>query len=110
MIFNLGPMRFVAESLASPQTGRSGVSDGIPGIEEGWPAAVKLPHHTEYEVQYSHLRQTVRWLGFQERYLSLPQFYSSNRIRRSFAPAQPIRFSGFARDSATLLREGLHRK
>jgi hypothetical protein len=44
------------------------------GIEEGWPAPVKLPGHTEYEVQYSHLRQAVRWLGFQERYLALPQF------------------------------------
>ncbi len=43
-------------------------------MEEGWPASVKLPGHTEYEVQYSHLRQAVRWLGFQERYLSLPQF------------------------------------
>ena len=44
------------------------------GVEEGWPAPVKLPGHTEYEVQYSHLRQAIRWLGFQERYLSLPQF------------------------------------
>ena len=37
-------------------------------------AAVRLPGHTEYEVQYSHLRQAIRWLGFQERYLLLPQF------------------------------------
>jgi hypothetical protein len=36
---------------------------------------VKLPGHTEYEVQYDHLRQAARALGFQERYLTLPQFF-----------------------------------
>jgi hypothetical protein len=73
VIFNLGPLRFVAEvwRVLKPG-GRAFITEF--GIEEGWPAAVKLPHHTEYEVQYSHLRQAVRWLGFQERYLSLPQF------------------------------------
>lgn len=73
VIFNLGPIRFVAElwRVLTPG-GRAFVTEF--GIEEGWPAPVKLPGHTEYEVQYSHLRQAVRWLGFQERYLPLPQF------------------------------------
>ncbi len=73
VIFNLGPIRFVAElwRVLKP-AGRAFLTEF--GIETGWPAPVKLPGHTEYEVQYSHLRQAVRWLGFQERYLSLPQF------------------------------------
>ena len=73
VIFNLGPMRFVAEVWRVLKPGGRAFLTEF-GIEEGWPAAVKLPRHTEYEVQYSHLRQAVRWLGFQERYLSLPQF------------------------------------
>jgi len=35
---------------------------------------VKLPGHTEYEVQFSHLRHAARWLGFQDQYQTLPQF------------------------------------
>jgi SAM-dependent methyltransferase len=73
MIFNLGPMRFAAEVWRVLKPGGRAFLTEF-GIEEGWPAAVKLPHHTEYEVQYSHLRQAVRWLGFQERYFPLPQF------------------------------------
>lgn len=73
VIFNLGPMRFVAEVWRVLKPGGRAFLTEF-GIEEGWPAAVKLPHHTEYEVQYSHVRQAVRWLGFQERYLALPQF------------------------------------
>ena len=73
VIFNLGPMRFVAEVWRVLKPGGRAFLTEF-GVEEGWPAAVKLPHHTEYEVQYNHLRQAVRWLGFQERYLSLPQF------------------------------------
>lgn len=73
MIFNLGPIRFVAELWRVLKPGGRAFLTEF-GIEEGWPAPVKLPGHTEYEVQYSHLRQAVRWLGFQERYLPLPQF------------------------------------
>ncbi|NOT94792.1 MAG: hypothetical protein HOP00_00585, partial [Nitrospira sp.] len=73
VIFNLGPFRFVAELWRVLKPGGRAFLTEF-GIEEGWPAPVKLPGHTEYEVQYSHLRQAVRWLGFQERYLSLPQF------------------------------------
>lgn len=73
VIFNLGPIRFVAELWRVLKPGGRAFLTEF-GIEEGWPAPVKLPGHTEYEVQYSHLRQAVRWLGFQERCLSLPQF------------------------------------
>jgi SAM-dependent methyltransferase len=73
VIFNLGPIRFVAELWRVLKPGGHAFLSEF-GIDEGWPAPVKLPGHTEYEVQYSHLRQAVRWLGFQERYLSLPQF------------------------------------
>jgi len=73
VIFNLGPMRFVAELWRVLKPGGRAFLTEF-GIETGWPAPVKLPGHTEYEVQYTHLRQAVRWLGFQERYLSLPQF------------------------------------
>jgi ubiquinone/menaquinone biosynthesis C-methylase UbiE len=73
VIFNLGPIRFVAELWRVLKPGGRAFLTEF-GIEEGWPAPVKLPGHTEYEVQYSHLRQAVRWLGFQERYLALPQF------------------------------------
>ena len=64
VIFNLGPMRFVAEVWRVLKPGAY-ILDGIQHWE-GWPAAVKLPHHTGTRVQYSHLRQAVRWLGFQE--------------------------------------------
>lgn len=73
VIVNLGPMRFVAELWRVLKPGGRAFLTEF-GIEDGWPAPVKLPGHTEYEVQYGHLRQAVRWLGFQERYLSLPQF------------------------------------
>jgi SAM-dependent methyltransferase len=73
VIFNLGPIRFVAELWRVLKPGGHAFLSEF-GIDEGWPAPVKLPGHTEYEVQYSHLRQAARWLGFQERYLSLPQF------------------------------------
>jgi ubiquinone/menaquinone biosynthesis C-methylase UbiE len=73
VIFNLGPIRFVTELWRVLKPGGRAFLTEF-GIEEGWPAPVKLPGHTEYEVQYNHLRHAVRWLGFQERYLSLPQF------------------------------------
>ncbi len=73
VIFNLGPIRFVAELWRVLKPGGRAFLTEF-GIEQGWPAPVKLPGHTEYEVQYGHMRHAVRWLGFQERYLSLPQF------------------------------------
>ncbi|NJN70903.1 MAG: class I SAM-dependent methyltransferase [Nitrospira sp.] len=73
VIFNLGPIRFVAELWRVLKPGGRAFLTEF-GIEQGWPGPVKLPGHTEYEVQYSHLRQAMRWLGFQERYLSLPEF------------------------------------
>jgi ubiquinone/menaquinone biosynthesis C-methylase UbiE len=73
VIFNLGPIRFVAELWRVLKPGGHAFLTEF-GIDDGWPSPVKLPGHTEYEVQYAHLRQVARWLGFQERYLSLPQF------------------------------------
>ena len=62
VIFNLGPFRFVAElwRILKPG-GRAFLTEF--GIEEGWPAPVKLPGHTEYEVQYSHLRRAAALAG-----------------------------------------------
>jgi len=72
-IFNLGPIRFLAELWRVLKPGGRAILIEF-GIETGWPAPVKLPGHTEYEVQYTHLRHAARWLGFQERYTALPQF------------------------------------
>jgi ubiquinone/menaquinone biosynthesis C-methylase UbiE len=74
-IFNLGPFRFLSELWRVLKPGGRAILIEF-GIEKGWPAAVKLPGHTEYEVQYSHLRHAARWLGFQEQYFSLPQFFT----------------------------------
>jgi ubiquinone/menaquinone biosynthesis C-methylase UbiE len=73
LIFNLGPIRFVAELWRVLRPGGRAILIEF-GVENGWPAPVKLPGHTEYEVQYTHLRHAARWLGFQERYYALPQF------------------------------------
>lgn len=73
VIFNLGPIRFVAELWRVLKPGGHAFLTEF-GIDKGWPSPVKLPGHTEYEVHYGHLRQVIRWLGFQERYLSLGQF------------------------------------
>lgn len=72
-IFNLGPLRFLTEVWRVLKPGGRAILVEF-GIEEGFPAPVKLPGHTEYEVQYSHLRQAARWLGFEEKYGPLPQF------------------------------------
>ncbi len=72
-IFNLGPFRFVAELWRILRPGGRAILIEF-GIDTGWPAPVKLPGHTEYEVQYTHLRHLARWLGFQERYIALPPF------------------------------------
>jgi SAM-dependent methyltransferase len=73
-IFNLGPLRFVSELWRVLKPGGRAVLIEF-GIEAGAPAPVKLPGHTEYEVHYGHLRQAARWLGFQEHYFALPQFF-----------------------------------
>src|SRR5437867_3814841 len=72
-IFNLGPVRFVAELWRVLKPGGRAILVEF-GIEEGFSAPVKLPGHTEYEVQYSHLRQVARFLGFQEKFGALPLF------------------------------------
>lgn len=72
-VFNLGPIRFLAELWRVLKPGGRAILIEF-GIEHGWPAPVKLPGHTEYEVQYAHLRHAARWLGFQEQYYALPQF------------------------------------
>ncbi len=76
-MFNLGPIRFLAEVWRVLKPGGRAILVEF-GIEEGWPAPVKLPGHTEYEVQYSHLRHAARWLGFEEQYLTLPQLLLIN--------------------------------
>jgi SAM-dependent methyltransferase len=75
LIFNLGPFRFVSELWRVLRPGGKAFLVEF-GIETGWPIPVKLPGHTEYEVQYSHLRHAARWLGFQEQLMALPQFFS----------------------------------
>src|SRR2546428_11530457 len=72
-IFNLGPVRFVAELWRVLKPGGRAILVEF-GIEEGFSAPGKLPGHTEYEVQYSHLRQVARFLGFQEKFRALPPF------------------------------------
>lgn len=72
-IFNLGPLRFLGELWRVLKPGGRAILVEF-GIDAGWPAPVKLPGHTEYEVQYAHLRHAARWLGFQEQYQTLPQF------------------------------------
>lgn len=70
---NLGPFRFIAELWRVLRPGGRALLIEF-GIETGWPAPVKLPGHTEYEVQYTHLRQAARSCGFHEQYFALPQF------------------------------------
>ncbi len=72
-IFNLGPIRFVGELWRVLKPGGRAILVEF-GVEEGFSSPVKLPGHTEYEVQYAHLRHAARKLGFQEKYGALPQF------------------------------------
>ena len=80
-LVNLGPIRFLAELWRVLRPGGKALLIEF-GIDTGWPAPVKLPGHTEYEVQYTYLRHTARWLGFQERYFALPQFLKLKRGTR----------------------------
>ena len=73
VIFNLGPFRFLNELWRALKPGGRAILIEF-GIDDGWPTPVKLPGHTEYEVQFSHLRHAARWLGFQDQYQTLPQF------------------------------------
>jgi ubiquinone/menaquinone biosynthesis C-methylase UbiE len=75
VIFNLGAVRFLQEIWRVLKPGGRALLVEF-GIESGFSAPVKLPGHTEYEVQFSHLREAARWLGFQEKYGTLPQFLS----------------------------------
>ena len=72
VIFNYGPITFLMELWRVLKPGGRAILIEF-GIETGWPAPVKLPGHTEYEVQFTHLRHTARWLGFREQYCALPQ-------------------------------------
>lgn len=72
VIFNYGAIAFLMEVWRVLRPGGRAILIEF-GIETGWPAPVKLPGHTEYEVQYSHLRHAARWLGFREQYCALPQ-------------------------------------
>lgn len=76
--FNFGAITFLMELWRVLKPGGRGILIEF-GIETGWPAPVKLPGHTEYEVQFSHLRHTARWLGFREQYFALPQLLSIKR-------------------------------
>jgi len=72
-LFNLGPLRFVAELWRVLRPRGQAILIEF-GIESGWPAPVKLPGHTEYEVHFGHLRHAARSMGFIEQYFALPQF------------------------------------
>jgi ubiquinone/menaquinone biosynthesis C-methylase UbiE len=74
-IFNLGPLRFLAEIWRVLKPGGRALLVEF-GIDHGFSAPVKLPGHTEYEVQFAHLREAARRLGFKEKYGTLPQFLS----------------------------------
>lgn len=74
-IFNYGAMLFLIELWRVLRPGGHAVLIEF-GIEAGWPTPVRLPGHTEYEVQFTHLRHAARWLGFREQYCALPQLLS----------------------------------
>lgn len=77
-IFNFGAIQFVMELWRVLKPGGRALLIEF-GIEVGWPDPVRLPGHTEYEVQYSHLRHTAKWLGFREQYTTLPQLLGMRR-------------------------------
>jgi ubiquinone/menaquinone biosynthesis C-methylase UbiE len=78
VIFNSGAIYFLMELWRVLKPGGRALLIEF-GIDMGWPDPVRLPGHTEYEVQFSHLRHAARWLGFREQYTALPQFLSIPR-------------------------------
>jgi len=75
VIFNYGALSFLMEVWRVLKPGGHAILIEF-GIETGYPEPVKLPGHTEYEVQYSHMRHAARGLGFREQYCALPQLLS----------------------------------
>ncbi|RMH09728.1 MAG: class I SAM-dependent methyltransferase [Nitrospirae bacterium] len=74
-IVNYGAIMFLMETWRVLKPGGHALLIEF-GIDQGWPNPVRLPGHTEYEVQFSHLRHVARWLGFREQYCPLPQLLS----------------------------------
>lgn len=77
-IFNYGAIQFLMELWRVLKPGGRALLIEF-GIDSGWPDPVRLPGHTEYEVQYTHMRHAARWLGFREQYCALPQLLSIKR-------------------------------
>lgn len=77
-IFNYGTIQFLHELWRVLKPGGRALLIEF-GIDSGWPDPVRLPGHTEYEVQYTYLRHVARWLGFREQYCALPQLLSIRR-------------------------------
>lgn len=78
MIFNYGAIQFLQETWRILKPGGRAILIEF-GIETEWPSPVRLPGHTEYEVQFSHLRHAAKWLGFREQYCTLPQLLEMKR-------------------------------
>ncbi len=72
VIFNYGAIMFLQEVWRVLKPGGRAILIEF-GIENDWPSPVRLPGHTEYEVQFTHLRHAAKWLGFREQYCTLPQ-------------------------------------
>ena len=77
-IFNYGAIKFLIELWRVLRPGGRALLIEF-GIDSGWPDPVRLPGHTEYEVQYTHMRHAAKWLGFNEQYYALPQLLSIKR-------------------------------
>ena len=77
-IFNSGAIQFLMELWRVLRPGGRALLIEF-GIESGWPDPVRLPGHTEYEVQFTYLRHVARSLGFRERCCALPQLLSIRR-------------------------------
>jgi ubiquinone/menaquinone biosynthesis C-methylase UbiE len=78
VIFNYGAIMFLQEVWRVLKPGGRAILIEF-GIEHDWPSPVRLPGHTEYEVQFSHLRHAAKWLGFREQYCPLPQLLGMKR-------------------------------
>jgi ubiquinone/menaquinone biosynthesis C-methylase UbiE len=78
VIFNYGAIQFLQEAWRVLKPGGRAILIEF-GIENDWPSPVRLPGHTEYEVQFSHLRHAAKWLGFREQYCTLPQLLGMKR-------------------------------